>query len=156
MLPYPCLARLRRQKCALTHVNCAFFPCARTRQGQAEQSQGHAESLLFLQDNNHLLAMFRTCPYCKQIISFRCVLFPGPFRDERIRCNRCDRIISGYWKDFSLFFPFLASIFIMFCIPLLQFSWATNIVIAILIYLLVMLVAYWTVPLKQYEHDPWE
>gem|GEM_PF-2264140 len=100
--------------------------------------------------------MFRTCPYCRRIISFRCVLLPGPFKDERIRCNRCDKIISSYWKDFSLFFPFLVSIVIMFCIPLLHFSWATNIVIALLIYLLVMLIAYWKVPLEKIEHDQWD
>ena len=49
--------------------------------------------------------MYRTCPYCKRIISFRSILSPGPWKDEQIRCNRCDHIVSSYWKDFSLFFP---------------------------------------------------
>ncbi len=100
--------------------------------------------------------MFRNCPYCKRIISFRCILSPGPLKDEQIRCNRCDRIISSYWKDFSLFFPFLISIFVMFSIPLLHFSWATNIVIYIVLYLLVILFAYWQVPLEQADPDEFD
>ncbi len=97
--------------------------------------------------------MFRTCPHCKRIISFRSVLSPGPWKDEQIRCNRCDKIVSSYWKDFSLFFPFLIGIVVMFCVPLLHFSWATNIVIYVVLYLLVMLLAYWTVPLNKMDED---